>query len=147
MKKLFIAVTLLLLSSGSKLAAQTINESNSSYREFVQLANKDGDKAQMYDALYRCYTATLNVLNHSTSNSAEYTQAIYNMKNIIPFLPNAAAYNSNNQSMGNAINFARAYVDVVSRADFADGGYTTATSESQLSHFAAANLLNRRQYQ
>ena len=147
MKKLFIAVTLLLLSSGSKLAAQTINESNSSYREFVQLANKDGDKAQMYDALYRCYTATLNVLNHSTPNSTEYTQAIYNMKNIIPFLPNAAAYNSNNQSMGNAINFARAYVDVVSRADFADGGYTTSTSYSQLSYFAAANLVNRRQYQ
>ena len=129
------------------MAAQTINESNAAYKEFVQLANKDGDKAQMYDALYRCYTATIQVLNHSEHTSAEYTQAIYNMKNIIPFLPNAAAYNSNNQSVGNAINFARAYVDVVSRADFADGGYTTSNSYAQLSYFAAANLVNRRQYQ
>lgn len=129
------------------MAAQTITESNTLYREFVQIANKDGDKAQMYDVLYRCYTSTLEVLNHSEHTSADYTQAIYNMKNIIPFLPNAAAYNSNNQSVGNAINFARAYVDVVSRPDFADGGYTSQNSYSQLSYFAAANLVNRRQYE
>ena len=69
------------------------------------------------------------------------------MKNLIPFLPNAAAYNSNNQSVGNAIKFARAYVDVVSLPDFADGGYTTQNAYSQLSYFAAANLVNRRQYE
>ena len=147
MKKVFITISILLLLSGSKMAAQTINESNTLYREFVQIANKDGDKAQMYDVLYRCYTSTLEVLNHSEHTSADYTQAIYNMKNIIPFLPNAAAYNSNNQSVGNAINFARAYVDVVSRPDFADGGYTSQNSYSQLSYFAAANLVNRRQYE
>lgn len=70
-----------------------------------------------------------------------------NMKNIIAFLPNAAAYNSNNQSTGNAIKFARAYVDVVGLPDFADGGYTSQNAYSQLSYFAAANLVNRRQYE
>ncbi len=147
MKKIFIAISILLLSSGSKLAAQTITESNEAYRKFVQIANKDGDKTQMYDALYRCYTATYAIVTHSEKTSAEYTQAIYNMKNLIPFLPNAAAYNSNNQSVGNAIKFARAYVDVVSLPDFADGGYTTQNAYSQLSYFAAANLVNRRQYE
>ena len=147
MKKIFIAISILLLSSGSKLAAQTITESNEAYREFVQIANKDGDKTQMYDALYRCYTTTYAIVTHSEKTSAEYTQAIYNMKNLIPFLPNAAAYNSNNQSVGNAIKFARAYVDVVSLPDFADGGYTTQNAYSQLSYFAAANLVNRRQYE
>ena len=147
MKKIFIAISILLLSSGSKLAAQTITESNEAYREFVQIANKDGDKTQMYDALYRCYTATYAIVTHSEKTSAEYTQAIYNMKNLIPFLPNAAAYNSNNQNVGNAIKFARAYVDVVSLPDFADGGYTTQNAYSQLSYFAAANLVNRRQYE
>lgn len=146
MKKIFIAVALFLLSSGGQLAAQTITDSNTAYREFVQLAAKDGDKAMMYDALYRCYTATIAVLNNSQPTSADYGQALSNMKNLIPFLPNGAAYNSNNQSMGNALNFARAYVDVVSRPDFADGGYTTSTAYSQLSYFAAANLVNARQY-
>lgn len=147
MKKIFIAVTLFLLSSGQHLAAQTITDSNTAYREFVQLAAKDGDKAMMYDALYRCYTATVSVLNNSQPTSAEYGQALSNMKNLIPFLPNGAAYNSNNHSMGNALNFARAYVDIVARPDFADGGYTTTTAYSQLSYFAAANLVNARQYE
>lgn len=146
MKKIFIAVTLFLLSSGGHLAAQTITDSNTAYREFVQLAAKDGDKAMMYDALYRCYTATIAVLNNSQPTSADYGQALSNMKNLIPFLPNGAAYNSNNQSMGNALNFARAYVDVVNRPEFADGGYTTSTAYAQLSYFAAANLVNARQY-
>lgn len=33
MKKVFIAISILLLSSGSKLAAQTITDSNDAYRE------------------------------------------------------------------------------------------------------------------
>lgn len=74
MKKVFITISILLLSLGSKLAAQTITESNTAYREFVQLANKDGDKVQMYDALYRCYTATISVITHSEHTSADYTQ-------------------------------------------------------------------------
>ena len=147
MKKIFIAISIFLLSSGSKLAAQTITDSNDAYREFVQIANKDGDKTQMYDALYRCYTATYYIITHSEKTSAEYSQALSNMKNIIAFLPNAAAYNSNNQSVGNAIKFARAYIDVVSLPDFADGGYTSQNAYSQLSYFAAANLVNRRQYE
>lgn len=147
MKKVFIAISILLLSSGSKLAAQTITDSNDAYREFVQLANKDEDKSQMYDALYRCYTATYAIITHSEKTSAEYSQAMANMKNIIAFLPNAAAYNSNNQSIGNAIKFARAYVDVVGLSDFANSGYTSQNAYSQLSYFAAANLVNRRQYE
>ena len=91
MKKVFIAISILLLSSGSKLAAQTITDSNDAYREFVQLANKDEDKSQMYDALYRCYTATYAIITHSEKTSTEYSQAMANMKNIIAFLPNAAA--------------------------------------------------------
>lgn len=147
MKKVFIAISILLLLSGSKLAAQTITDSNDAYREFVQIANKDGDKTQMYDALYRCYTATYSIITHAEKTSSEYAQALSNMKNIIAFLPNAAAYNSNNQSVGNAIKFARAYIDVVSLPDFADGGYTSQNAYSQLSYFAAANLVNRRQYE
>lgn len=146
MKKVFIAISILLLSQGSQLAAQTITDSNNAYKEFVQIANRDGDKAEMYDALYRCYTATYAVVTHSGKTTSEYSQAVANMKNIIAFLPNAAAYNSNNQSVGNAIKFARAYIDVVSLPDFADGGYTSQTAYSQLSYFAAANLVNRRQY-
>lgn len=59
MKKYFLIVSMLLSFLGGSATAQTIEESNALYKEFVRLANQGGDKAGMYDALYRCYTAKL----------------------------------------------------------------------------------------
>ena len=98
MKKVFIAISLLLLSSGSRLAAQTIMDSNTAYKEFVRLANEDTDKVLTYDALYRCYAATYVVMTTSEKTSSEYSQATYNMTHILPFLPNAAAFYSRGMS-------------------------------------------------
>lgn len=53
MKKYFIIVSMLLSFLGGSATAQTIEESNALYKEFVRLANQGGDKAGMYDALYR----------------------------------------------------------------------------------------------
>ena len=71
MKKVFIAISLLLLSSGSRLAAQTIMDSNTAHKEFVRLANEDTDKVLTYDALYRCYAATYVVMTTSEKTSSE----------------------------------------------------------------------------
>lgn len=146
MKKVFIAISLLLLSSGSRLAAQTIMDSNTAYKEFVRLANEDTDKVLTYDALYRCYAATYVVMTTSEKTSSEYSQATYNMTHILPFLPNAAAFYSRGMSAGNAVKFARAFVDVANLPAFADGGYRSQTAYAQLSYYAAASLVNQRQY-
>lgn len=146
MKKVFIAISLLLLSSGSRLAAQTIMDSNTAYKEFVRLANEDTDKVLTYDALYRCYAATYVVMTTSEKTSSEYSQATYNMTHILPFLPNAAAFCSRGMSAGNAVKFARAFVDVANLPAFADGGYRSQTAYAQLSYYAAASLVNQRQY-
>lgn len=147
MKKVFIAISLLLLSSGSRLAAQTIMDSNTAYKEFVRLANEDTDKVLTYDALYRCYAATYVVMTTSEKTSSEYSQATYNMTHILPFLPNAAAFYSRGMSAGNAVKFARAFVDVANLPAFADGGYRSQTAYAQLSYYAAASLVNQRQYE
>lgn len=146
MKKVFIAISLLLLSSGSRLAAQTIMDSNTAYKEFVRQANEDTDKVLTYDALYRCYAATYVVMTTSEKTSSEYSQATYNMTHILPFLPNAAAFYSRGMSAGNAVKFARAFVDVANLPAFADGGYRSQTAYAQLSYYAAASLVNQRQY-
>ena len=142
MKKYFIIVSMLLSFLGGSATAQTIEESNALYKEFVRLANQGGDKAGMYDALYRCYTANYAVLKKSAKTSAAYGQALNNMRNIIPYLPNAAAYSSSQRRQANAILFAKAYVDVASMPDFSGGGYSTSPSFAQLAYFAAANLVN-----
>ena len=147
MKKYFIIVSMLLSFLGGSATAQTIEESNALYKEFVRLANQGGDKAGMYDALYRCYTANYAVLKTSAKTSSAYAQALNNMRNIIPYLPNAAAYSSSQRRQANAILFAKAYVDVASMPDFSGGGYSTSPSFAQLSYFAAANLVNARRYQ
>ena len=84
MKKYFLIVSMLLSFLGGSATAQTIEESNALYKEFVRLANQGGDKAGMYDALYRCYTANYAVLKKSAKTSAAYGQALNNMRNIIP---------------------------------------------------------------
>ena len=122
-------------------------DSNTAYKEFVRLANEDTDKVLTYDALYRCYAATYVVMTTSEKTSSEYSQATYNMTHILPFLPNAAAFYSRGMSAGNAVKFARAFVDVANLPAFADGGYRSQTAYAQLSYYAAASLVNQRQYE
>lgn len=146
MKRIFIIVSVFLILTGGKVSAQSVAEANALYKEFVQMANQGTDKGSMYDALYRCYTSTSALLKSSAKTSSAYAQARNNMKDIIPYLPNAAAYSSSVGRQANAVLFAKAYVDMASSADFADAAYTSSASFAQLSYFAAAHLVNSRKY-
>lgn len=145
MKKVYISIALL-LTVWTGISAQTIEESSAVYQQFVQLANSGGDKGQMYNVLYQCYTKTQAVLDKSQSTSADYKQAISNMKDILPYLPNAAAYSSSTGNNTNAIIFAKAYVDIALRQDFSAFAYTSTPTFAKMSYFAAANLVNSHQY-
>lgn len=129
-----------------EMAAQTIEESDELYKQFVQLANQGGDKDQLYDALYQCYTATEAVLSSSKTASAAYSQAYSTMRDIVTYLPNGAAYNNSVRRQADAVLFARAYVDMALRPDFEGEGFTSSQSFAQLSYFAAANLVNTHKY-
>ena len=146
MKKIFVAVSLLLMSLGSTVTAQTIDDSNRLFKEVVQLVNTNGDKAQLYDVVYRCYTTTLAVLDNTPNGSNQNNQARNNMKDIMQVLANGAAYNNSIQHQADAVLFARAFVDVANRSDFLEFGYTSSQSYAQLSYFAAFNLYNARNY-
>lgn len=139
-------ILFLFLSCCLSLPAQTIEDSNARYKEFVQLLNQGNDKGSIYDALYRCYMATEAVLNNSKSTSAAYSQAYDNMGDIVQYLPNGAAYNSSMGKKANAVLFARAFVDIATRPDFEGEELTSSPSFAQLSYFAAANLVNNRNY-
>ena len=147
MKKTFlIAITFLIVCIAQRVAAQTIEEANKLYKEFVQLINSSSNKAEIYDALYRCYTSTATVLETSKSTSVAHSQALNNMKDIARYLPNGAAYSSSAGQQANAVLFARAYVDVAVMDEFEGEGLTSSASFAQLSYFAAANLVNNHNY-
>ena len=127
------------------LHAQNIDQATAEYRQFVQLSNS-GNQAQMYDALYKCYNSTLAVLENSANGSASYRGAYDNMKNIIPYLPNGAAYSSSKGMKSNAVLFAKAYVDVVTRPEFSNLGFMQSPSFAQMSYYAAAYMVNSKRY-
>ena len=132
---------MLAMSHGIPVCAQSIDQANADYKQFIQLSNS-GNQAQMYDVLYRCYTSTKAVLDNAAKGSADYRMAYDNMKNLIPYLANGAAYSSSKGMKGNAVLFARAYVDVVTRPDFSSLGFLETKSFAQLSYYAAAYLVN-----
>ena len=132
---------MLAMSHGIPVCAQSIDQANADYKQFIQLSNS-GNQAQMYDVLYRCYTSTKVVLDNAAKGSADYRMAYDNMKNLIPYLANGAAYSSSKGMKGNAVLFARAYVDVVTRPDFSSLGFLETKSFAQLSYYAAAYLVN-----
>ena len=145
MRKHFLAISILLAGYSVCLHAQNIGQAAAEYRQFVQLSNS-GNQAQMYDALYKCYNSTMAVLENSAKGSADYRGAFDNMKNIIPYLPNAAAYSSSKGMKSNAVLFARAYVDVVTRPDFSSLGFMQSQSFAQMSYYAAAYMVNTKRY-
>lgn len=131
------------MSHGIPVCAQSIDQANAEYKQFIQLSNS-GNQAQMYDVLYRCYTSTKAVLDKAAKGSADYRMAYDNMKNLIPYLANGASYSSSKGMKGNAVLFARAYVDVVTRPDFSSLGFIESKSFAQLSYYAGAYLVNSR---
>ena len=78
MKKFLLAVSMLALSQGIPVCAQSIDEANAAYRQFIQLSNS-GNQAQMYDVLYSCYKSTIAVLDNAPKNSANYRMAYDNI--------------------------------------------------------------------
>ncbi len=146
MRKIFVAVSMLLMSFGSPLSAQNIDDSNALFKDVVQLFNTNADKDKLYEVAYKCYATTLAVLDNAPSGSNTYNQARNNMKDLLPVLSNGAVYNNGLKRQADAILYARAFVDVASRPDFLEFGYTSSQSYAMLSYFAASNLYNARNY-
>lgn len=115
---------------------------NALYKEFVAQANQGSFTAQTCDALYRCYTATMEALNKTaTKNGATSV-----MRDIVPYLANGAAVSQQQGRQANAVLFAKAYVDAAQRPELAMSGFQTTDAFAQMSYFAAAALVNSRQY-
>ena len=77
MKKVFIAISLLLLSSGSRLAAQTIMDSNTAYKEFVRLANEDTDKVLKENKTYDTWQSGFLAVFTLAKNDKAFIDNIY----------------------------------------------------------------------
>jgi hypothetical protein len=56
-------------------SAQTVQEADAAFKEFVRLNNTNGDRATMFNTLYTCYADYVAVINRCSIGCDGYIQA------------------------------------------------------------------------
>lgn len=149
MMKKEILCTLLacgLVLPGLSLQAQSIDKAAAEYKKFVMLNNDNADKASLYNSLYHCYKEYIDVLNASPVGSTAYEQAQSALRDLYPYLQNAAIYNSQRGNQQNAIIFAQAYIDLPLMDAFKGEHFPKDSYYPTMAYFAASNTYNLRDY-
>lgn len=93
----------------SNSKAQDINDAVLQYNTFVRNIG-NGAEGVAYDALYKSYESYLQVLNSTSSTSALHSQAKSGLKDIFPYLQNAAYYFTGLNNQARTLLFAQAYI-------------------------------------
>ena len=146
MKKSVISVTLLLLLSGgvSHLKAQSLSNAVAQYNEFVNAFTTSGESLTAYNALYWAYEQYMGVLN--SNNAAEKSQAKVGLKNIFPYLNQAAYYYTSQRNNAKTEQFVEAYIDVSMHEAMQSEGLTVGADYATFAWMAATNNYNARKY-
>lgn len=146
MKKSVVSVALLLLLSGgvSHLKAQSLSNAVAQYNEFVRTFTASGESLTAYNALYLSYEQYMGVLNGS--NAAEKSQAQVGLKNIFPYLNQAAYYYTGQRNNARAEQFVEAYIDVSMHEAMQSEGLTIGADYATFAWMAATNNYNARKY-
>lgn len=137
LKRLFWGALAASCLYGMPLSAQSTDKATAAYREFVRLNNEGADKANVYSALYRCYTEYVSVLSSAQARTAAYQEAKSALRDIYPYLQNGAIYNSQHGNQQNALIFAQAYMDVPLMEAFAGESFTRDDYFATMASFAA----------
>ena len=146
LKRLFWGALAASCLYGMPLSAQSTDKATAAYREFVRLNNEGADKANVYSALYRCYTEYVSVLSSAQAGTAAYQEAKSALRDIYPYLQNGAIYNSQQGNQQNALIFAQAYMDVPLMEAFAGESFTRDDYFATMAYFAASGTYNIRDY-
>ena len=137
LKRLFWGALAASCLYGMPLSAQSTDKATAAYREFVRLNNEGADKANVYSALYRCYTEYVSVLSSAQAGTAAYQEAKSALRDIYSYLQNGAIYNSQHGNQQNALIFAQAYMDVPLMEAFAGESFTRDDYFATMASFAA----------
>lgn len=105
----FVFVSLLLICS-TAVNAQTVSLATTYYNNFVQQLG-NGAKPAAYTALYQSYEAYMQILNDAGA-SASHSQAKTALKNMFPYLEQAAYFYSSQNDQARTLQYAQAYVEL-----------------------------------
>lgn len=95
-----------------QLPAQSLQQAESDYMQFVGMTNSGADKNARNTVLYRCYTGYSNILCNQTPDNATESLATERLCSLRPYLQSAAISYSQNGMQREALRFAKAFVDI-----------------------------------
>lgn len=143
MKKLLYIIPLTLFCSS--MAAQTLEEANTSFNNFATLSRIGSSGGELYDALLECYEKNYALLDKSMANSTEEVAARNNLKTIWPFLFNAAVYYQQVDE-DKSLRFARSYIDIPLSSYFSKVNFDKNGQYPVIVYYVASKLYNTRDY-
>jgi len=141
MKKLLVCI---ILFSGlfNQIIAQTIDEATNSQQQFNKLRIEGASENTIYESLYDCYRKYVAVLENAALNTPAYVQAKRGLREIYPFLQNAASFHSSRGEQQNALVFAQAYMDIPLMEAFKADTFIRDQYFSTMVYFAASGTFN-----
>lgn len=140
-----LTLTLLLLT-GMTVGAQTLEQADAAYKEFVRLNNTGGDRAEMFRNLYIIYNGYATAIAKMPKGGDRYNLVKAALMTVYPYLQNAAGYYSQNNDQQQATFFARACVDMPLMDAFTGENFQKDNYYPTIVYFAACNTYNAGDY-
>lgn len=128
------------------LRAQTVRQVDESFAEFNSSRASGASEADIYAALYRCYTECVKAIEAAAPESPDEAQVKRRLREILPFLRMGAAWNSNHGNAQNALCFAQAYMDVPMMEAFRNETFMRDANYATMAYFAASGTYNAGDY-
>lgn len=143
----FLGLFILFSMALCTLHAQNIDKAAASYQQFNLLKTQANSDDQLYTALLTCYEDYAAIITMYSPSTPAYNQAKGVIRELYPYLYNAAAYYSNHGQPAKALKAAQSYVDVALMPEFKNDMTMHGEMYPTMAYFAAANTYNTQDFQ
>lgn len=143
LKTLLIA----LLLGASLQAAASVESADKNFESFRSMAAAGEPDGAAYGLLRQAYADYVDVLRASAQDSDDYRKAKTALKDIFPYLRQAAYFYARANDQAMVLRFAADYVDLSLLPGMGDEHLQETPGYPVLAHLAATNIYNRRDYQ
>lgn len=145
MKRIILCLSVILLTLPHEASSQSLSQAKAYYASFLKSSGVAGMEANMYNAVYNCYTECLSLVDQRYAGTSSYTEAKDMLKNIWVYLYNGAAYYQRKSSR-TSLEFAKAYVDVPDLPAFSRDVLPKDSKYSGIAYVAASGSFNAKDY-
>ena len=124
---------------------QSLTDTKTKWEQFNRMRLSGNDTQAQWRLLYQCYTQYLDILQASPYG-ASYSEAKNRLREIHPFLAQAAAWYSSHGDQQQALSCAQAFLDLPFLNAFQGESFTRDDYFANIASFAASGTYNSKDY-